>query len=160
LRNEAAEPSVRALRLLVVDDEPDVRATLAQMLSEAGHRSIRQAEAGEQAAEVLAFLQRDAAAVDLGDVADDGEAEAGAGLAGGVEPLAAGEQFGALSAGMPGPSSSTRMSTKGADDGSTVTNTRPEPYLAAFSTRLPSISSRSWRSTRTSAFPCRRRCRR
>ena len=33
---------------------------------------------------------------------------------------------------------------------STVTNTRPPPYLAAFSTRLPSISSRSWRSTRTS----------
>lgn len=27
----------RSLRLLVVDDEPDVRATLAQMLSEAGH---------------------------------------------------------------------------------------------------------------------------
>ena len=35
--------------------------------------------------------------------------------------------------------------------GSTVTNTRPPPYLAAFSTRLPSISSRSWRSTRTCA---------
>ena len=33
---------------------------------------------------------------------------------------------------------------------STVTNTRPPPYLAAFSTRLPSISSRSCRSTRTS----------
>ena len=33
--------------------------------------------------------------------------------------------------------------------GSTVTNTRPPPYLAAFSTRLPSISSRSCRSTRT-----------
>jgi signal transduction histidine kinase len=37
IANEAAEPSVRSLRLLVVDDEPDVRATLAQMLSEAGH---------------------------------------------------------------------------------------------------------------------------
>ena len=33
----------------------------------------------------------------------------------------------------------------------TVTKTRPPPYLAAFSIRLPSISSRSWRSTRTAA---------
>ena len=34
---------------------------------------------------------------------------------------------------------------------STVTKTRPPPYLAAFSIRLPSISSRSCRSTRTCA---------
>ena len=51
------------------------------------------------------------AAVDLGDVADDGEAEAGAGLAG-VEPRAAVEdRRRALPAGMPGPSSSTKIST-------------------------------------------------
>ena len=40
--------------------------------------------------------------------------------------------------------------------GSTVTNTLPPPYLAAFSIRLPRISSRSCRSIATSA-PRRRR---
>jgi signal transduction histidine kinase len=34
---QLAEPASRALRLLVVDDDPDVRATVAQMLSEGGH---------------------------------------------------------------------------------------------------------------------------
>ena len=38
----------------------------------------------------------DRAAVNLGDIADDGEAEPGPGLAGGVEPGAAGEQAAAL----------------------------------------------------------------
>ena len=42
-------------------------------------------EPREQAAEVFAFLERDAAAVNLGDVADDGQAEPGARLAGRVE---------------------------------------------------------------------------
>ena len=50
---------------------------------------------------------------------------------------------------MPGPSSSIWIATLPSAGGSTVTNTRPWPYLAAFSTRLPSISSRSCRSTRT-----------
>ena len=88
------------------------------------------------------------AAVDLGDVADDGEAEAGAGLAG-VEPGAAVEDAArAPPRECPGrrPRPRSRPSRR---RGSTVTNTRPPPYLAAFSTRLPSISSRSWRSTRT-----------
>ena len=44
-----------------------------------------QAEAGEQAAEVLAFLERDPPPVDLGDVADDGQAEAGSGHVGDLE---------------------------------------------------------------------------
>ena len=47
--------------------------------------------------------------------------------------------------GMPMPSSSTMISTKPAC-AATVTNTLPPPYLAAFSTRLPMISSRSCRS--------------
>jgi signal transduction histidine kinase/CheY-like chemotaxis protein len=34
---QLAQPASRALRLLVVDDDPDVRATVAQMLSEGGH---------------------------------------------------------------------------------------------------------------------------
>ena len=34
---QLAVPAVRTLRLLVVDDDADVRATVAQMLSEAGH---------------------------------------------------------------------------------------------------------------------------
>ena len=46
----------------------------------------------------------------------------------------------------------------------TVTNTRPPPYFAALSIRLPAISSRSWRSPRNTtssaqssamAIPCR-----
>ena len=48
-----------------------------------------QGEARQEAAEVFAFLEMDRAAVNLGDVADDGEAKAGARLAGGVEPGAA-----------------------------------------------------------------------
>ena len=53
------------------------------------------------------------AAVDFGDVADDGEAEPGALLAGGVEPRAARENVGrAGPAAMPGPSSSIRISAK------------------------------------------------
>ena len=51
----------------------------------------RPGQPGEQPAEVLAFLQRYLAAVDFGDVADDGEPQARARLAGGVEPRAARE---------------------------------------------------------------------
>ena len=67
--------------------------------------------AAEQAAQILALLERDRAAVDLGDVADDGEAEAGAGLAG-VEPGAAVEdRWRARPRGCRVPSSSTSIST-------------------------------------------------
>src|SRR5690348_1987527 len=55
----------------------------------------RQAEAGKKPAEVLAFLEMDLAAVDLGHVAHDGEAQSGAGLARRVEPGAAREQLAA-----------------------------------------------------------------
>src|SRR5206468_11643354 len=44
------------------------------------------------AAQVLAPLEVDRAAVNLGDVADDGEAETGAGLSGRIEPRAAREE--------------------------------------------------------------------
>src|SRR4051812_33074862 len=54
-----------------------------------------QAQPREQAAKVLAFLEADAAAVDFGDIADDGETEARSGLAGRIEPGAAAEQFAA-----------------------------------------------------------------
>src|SRR5690349_928311 len=47
----------------------------------------------KQAAEVLALLERRLSAVDLRDVADDRQAEARAGLSGGIEPSAAGEQL-------------------------------------------------------------------
>src|SRR5437762_890256 len=58
----------------------------------------RQREPREQPAKILAFLEHDITTVNLGDVADDGEAEAGAGLAG-VEPGAAVEDRAALSRG-------------------------------------------------------------
>src|SRR5207253_4324818 len=51
-----------------------------------------------QPAQILALLELDRAAVDLGDVADDGEAEAGAGLAR-IEPGAAVEDRYALGLG-------------------------------------------------------------
>jgi hypothetical protein len=57
-----------------------------------------QLQPGEQAAQILALLKRDRTAVDLGDIADDGEAEAGAGLAG-IEPGAAIEDRLALALG-------------------------------------------------------------
>ena len=75
-----------ALRALVFD--------LTATLSRPGSREPR-----EQAAEVLAFVERDRAAIDFGDVADDGEAKAGAWLAGGVEPRAARENVVALGLG-------------------------------------------------------------
>src|SRR5207253_11196811 len=62
----------------------------------------RKAEPGQQPAEVLALLERDPAAVDLGNVANDCEAEAGAGLAGGIEARAAVENRAALAGRDPG----------------------------------------------------------
>src|SRR5437868_7711040 len=47
----------------------------------------------EQSAQILALLEVDAAAVDFRDVAHDGEAEAGPGLAGRVEPRTPREQL-------------------------------------------------------------------
>src|SRR3954466_10900968 len=60
-----------------------------------GSAAERQLEPREAGAQVLAPLQPHRPAVDLRDVADDGEAEAGAGLAG-VEPGAAVEDALAL----------------------------------------------------------------
>src|SRR5690606_8934345 len=52
-----------------------------------GSAPDRQFEAGEEAAQIFAFLQPHRPAIYLGDVADDGEAEAGAGLLG-IKPRA------------------------------------------------------------------------
>ena len=108
-----------------------------------------QAQPRQQTAEVLTFFECDRAAVDCRDVSDDRESEAGARLSG-VEPGAARKQRlpfcfrDSLAVVLD-------LDSTVAPFGSTVTNTRPPPYFAAFSTRLPSISSRSWRSTRTTA---------
>ena len=56
-------------------------------------------EDDEQAAEILAFVQPDLAAINFRDVADDGEAKARAWLPGRIEPLTAREQFLALGLG-------------------------------------------------------------
>src|SRR5690348_7216042 len=64
------------------------RASDASRFSTKGGSGWRQAKARQETAQVLAFLQPDRAAVDFGDIADDGEAEAGAGLVG-VEARAA-----------------------------------------------------------------------
>src|SRR3982750_876166 len=51
--------------------------------------TCRQREAREQSPEILAFLERNVSAVDLGDIAYDGQAEARSGLAGRVKAGAA-----------------------------------------------------------------------
>ena len=103
----------------------------------------------QQAAQILALLERDRAAIDLRHVADDGETEAGARLAG-VEPRAAIEDRLALALRNAG-AVVLDLDLDAFGRRSTVTKTRPWPYLAAFSIRLPSSSSRSCRSTRASA---------
>ena len=112
-----------------------------------------QRKGDHQPAQILAFVERDRPAIDFGDVADDGEAKAGARLAGRVEPLAAVNSSSRCASAMPGGPSSSIWTVTLPVGGSTVMNTRPWPYFAAFSTRLPSISSRSCRSTRP-ADPC------
>lgn len=60
------EPSAGALRILVVDDQPEVRETLVDMLAGDGHR-VLQADGGRQALDLLASGQRiDVVLTDLG----------------------------------------------------------------------------------------------
>jgi len=60
------EPAPTALRVLVIDDEPEVRAVLAEMLTASGHR-VCQAGGGREGLEVLASTQKvDVVLTDLG----------------------------------------------------------------------------------------------
>lgn len=58
-------PAVRSLRVLVVDDEPDVAATLAEILARDGHQT-RTLERGEAALEACKTFAPQAALIDIG----------------------------------------------------------------------------------------------
>lgn len=61
-----AEPATSVLRILVIDDQPEVRETLVDMLAADGHR-VLQADGGRQALDLLASGQRiDVVLTDLG----------------------------------------------------------------------------------------------
>jgi len=53
------------MRVLVVDDEPDVRLVLAQALRERGHQ-VEVASTGHEAIDLAATFQPEAALVDVG----------------------------------------------------------------------------------------------
>ncbi|PYO58765.1 MAG: hypothetical protein DMD83_02360, partial [Candidatus Rokuibacteriota bacterium] len=62
----SVEPALAGLRVLVIDDEPEVRAVLAEMLTANGHR-VCQAGGGREGLEVLTSTQKvDVVLTDLG----------------------------------------------------------------------------------------------
>ena len=97
----------------------------------------RQAEAHEQSAKILALPDCHITAVDLRHVAHDRETQTVPGLP--VSRRAPRSKMRVRSpSGIPRPSSSTQITHCGVPgSASTVTNTLPPPYLAAFSIRVP-----------------------
>lgn len=67
----APEPTPRRLRILVVDDNPDIRATLHDLLEMQGHQ-VEVAEDGPQALERVLASRPDVALVDIGLPGMDG----------------------------------------------------------------------------------------